>query len=257
MNPSRALSEAVRRAKGEKQRAALVCFVTCGFPTVADTVPVLLALQEAGADVLELGIPFSDPIAEGPTIQYSSQVALEQNVTFKDCIETVARARKAGVHVPIVLMGYLNPLVRLGEERAVREAAEAGANGFIVVDLPPEHDEVFQAACSKYRMASIPLIAPTSRVKRMQLLLQHGSGFAYAIAVTGVTGARSELASDISDYLSTVRDCTALPLCVGFGVSTRDHFLALEPHVDGIVIGSAIIKAIDKSHKEGRPAADG
>tara|TARA_R110002050_G_scaffold34420_9_gene86969 strand:+ start:343 stop:840 length:498 start_codon:yes stop_codon:yes gene_type:complete len=153
-------------------------------------------------------------------------------------------------------MGYYNPLIAYGQSKVVRDAAAAGAQGFIVVDLPPEHSEEFRGACTATGMAVIPLIAPTSRPARIKHLCEYGTGFAYCIAVTGVTGARNALPVDLSSYVALVRSTTALPLCVGFGVSTKEHFDTLSPIADGIVIGSAIIKAISAGEKDGKSAAD-
>lgn len=228
-------------------RATFVTYISSGFPTLDDTVPLMLALERGGADVIELGIPFSDPLADGSTIQKSNETALANGVNLIKVLEYVRQARAAGLKVPIVLMGYYNPLLQYGEERVIQDAKEAGANGFIIVDLPPEESHTFLSACHTHQMSFIPMLTPTSTDARMKILAEIADTFLYCVSVTGITGSRTALPEDLPDFIARIRTITQLPLAVGFGISTREHFTHVEKLADGVVIGSAVIKAIDAS----------
>eukprot|EP01097_Dermamoeba_algensis_P005368 TRINITY_DN3414_c0_g1_i1.p1 TRINITY_DN3414_c0_g1~~TRINITY_DN3414_c0_g1_i1.p1 ORF type:complete len:271 (-),score=78.88 TRINITY_DN3414_c0_g1_i1:181-993(-) len=236
-----------KEAREKRGRAVFVAFVTVGYPKLTDTVPIMLSLQRGGVDLIELGVPFSDPIADGPVIQESNFVALNNNVTYNDCLETVRKAREAGITVPIVFMGYYNPLLRFGEERAVIEAGKAGVNGFIVVDLPPEEGVHFHNLCNKHSMGLIPLVAPTTTSERLVNVCSKGNSFVYCVSLTGVTGGRTELPPNLKEYVERVRKATSAPLAVGFGISDREQFLQVNDIADGVVIGSALVKAIKAS----------
>lgn len=246
------MSEKIREvfAACEKQnRPAFVAYVMAGYPKAEDTVPTLLALQEGGADVLELGIPFTDPIADGPTIQTANQIALENKITLSDCLKYVKSARESGVTAPIVLMGYYNPVINYGEKNLVRDASEAGANGFIIVDCPPEEAENFRDHCREYSVSYVPLICPTTSDLRVKKLSQLADTFMYCVSMNGITGARAELPPNLSVFINRVKTLTNKkhPLAVGFGIGTRAHFEAAGKIADGVVIGSAIIKALAHS----------
>eukprot|EP00026_Physarum_polycephalum_P014443 Phypoly_transcript_14957.p1 GENE.Phypoly_transcript_14957~~Phypoly_transcript_14957.p1 ORF type:complete len:288 (+),score=38.61 Phypoly_transcript_14957:130-864(+) len=217
-----------------------------GYQKAEDTVPTMLALQEGGADVLELGIPFTDPIADGPTIQIANQKALENKVTLVDCLKYVKDAREKGVTVPIVLMGYYNPVVSYGEHNLARDASSAGANGFIVVDCPPEEAENFRDHCKQFNLSYVPLICPTTSDLRVKKLSQLADTFIYCVSINGITGARAELPPNLPVFINRVKTITERkhPLAVGFGISTRAHFEQAGKIADGVVIGSAIIKAL-------------
>jgi len=231
----------------QQNQAAFVTFVTAGFPAAGDTVDVMLGLEQGGADVIELGVPFSDPQADGPAIQASNKVALAQSVGYAQCLAYVREARARGLRVPVVLMGYYNPLLSYGEERAVREAREAGANGFIVVDLPPEEAGTFLAACRAEKMAFVPLIAPTTDAERIAYLATLADAFIYVVSKMGTTGASASVSSSLSDLLGRVRAATDKPLAVGFGVSTREHFVEVGALAEGVVIGSKLVECLKRA----------
>lgn len=230
-----------------RRRTGLVAFLTVGYPSVEETLRLVPALIEGGADVIELGVPFSDPLAEGPTIQRSSHHALERGVTPAACLDVVAGLRAQGVEAPIVLMGYYNPLLSYGLEEFCRDAAAAGADGIIAVDLPPEESHPLRDACRRRGLDLVYLLAPTSTDGRIELVAGLASGFVYCVSVTGVTGAREELPAGLSAFVNRVRARTPLPVAVGFGISKPKHFRAVARIADAAVIGSAIIDEIDRS----------
>lgn len=228
-------------------RAGFVAFLTVGYPSVEETLRLVPALVEGGADVIELGIPFSDPLAEGPTIQRASHHALQQGVTPVVCLDVVSRLRAAGVEAPLVFMGYYNPLLAYGLDRFCADAARAGADGIIAVDLPPEESEPLLDACRNSGLDLIYLLAPTSTDERIALVAERASGFIYCVSLTGVTGARDELPRRLADFIARVRTHSPLPLAVGFGISKPKHFRAVARIADAAVVGSAIIDEIDRS----------
>ena len=230
-----------------RRRTGLVAFLTVGYPSVEETLRLVPALIEGGADVIELGVPFSDPLAEGPTIQRSSHHALERGVTPAVCLDVVAGLRAQGVEAPIVLMGYYNPLLSYGLEEFCRDAAAAGADGIIAVDLPPEESHPLRDACRQHGLDLVYLLAPTSTDARIELVAGLAAGFVYCVSVTGVTGAREELPAGLSAFVNRVRARTPLPVAVGFGISKPKHFRAVARIADAAVIGSAIIDEIDRS----------
>ena len=230
-----------------RRRTGLVAFLTVGYPSVEETLGLVPALIEGGADVIELGVPFSDPLAEGPTIQRSSHHALERGVTPAVCLDVVAGLRAQGVEAPIVLMGYYNPLLSYGLEEFCRDAAAAGADGIIAVDLPPEESHPLRDACRKHGMDLVYLLAPTSTDSRIELVAGLASGFVYCVSVAGVTGARDELPAGLPAFVDRVRTRTPLPVAVGFGISKPKHFRAVARIADAAVIGSAILDEIDRS----------
>lgn len=239
------LRNAFIKAK-EQGRNALVTFVTAYFPNENDTLDILKGLQNGGADVIELGIPFSDPIADGPTIQKANTKALENGCTVQKCLDLVAKARSEGVHVPIVLMGYYNPIMKFGEEELVKASKKAGANGFIIVDLPPEEAVKFRNICSSEGLSYIPLVAPSTTDDRLQLLGEIADSFIYVVSRMGTTGAGVSVTSDVGPLCDHVRKFTgSTPLAVGFGVSTREHYLSVGQNSDGVVIGSKIINLVE------------
>lgn len=240
----------------QQKRPAFVAYLMAGFQTREETVPTMLALQEGGADVIELGIPFTDPIADGPTIQIANQKALENKVCMTDVLDFVRRSREAGLKVPLVLMGYYNPVVAYGEEELVRDAAEAGADGFIIVDLPPEEAEILRGYCKQYGMSYIPLVCPTTSDVRVKQLTGLADSFVYCISMNGITGERAELPEHLPHFINRVRKFTTLPLAVGFGIGNRRHFELAGQFADGVVIGSAIIKAIASTSAVGDHSAD-
>jgi tryptophan synthase alpha chain len=245
MTPGR-IEDTFARLKAEG-RTGFVAFLTVGYPDVESTLRLVPALIEGGADIIELGIPFSDPLAEGPTIQKSSFHALQQGVTVETCLDVARRLREAGVEAPLVPMGYYNPLLAYGIERFTQDAAAAGVDGLIVVDLPPEESDEFHAACVKAGLRLVYLVAPTSTPERLHEVARRASGFVYCVSLTGVTGARDELAPGLEEFVARVRNATNLPIAVGFGISLPKHFAAVARIADAAVIGSAIIDVIADS----------
>jgi tryptophan synthase len=234
-------------AKEKEEKPVFVAFVTAGFPSLQDTVPTLLALQAGGADIIELGIPHTDPLADGPTIQQSSNVALSAGITLPKSLDFVRQARTQGLTVPVVLMGYYNPFAAFGEKKIVEAAKEAGANGFIVVDLPPEESINFRSECTAAGLSYIPLVAPTTSDERLQYIDQIADSFIYCISVLGVTGKRDALSVDLSPFVSRVRQHVTKPLAIGFGISTREHVQQVAKLAEGFVVGSHIIKTMEEA----------
>ncbi|KAL6941224.1 tryptophan synthetase [Hanseniaspora osmophila] len=241
------LKKAFTQARAEN-RNALVTFMTAGFPTSDSTVPIMRAFQDSGVDVIELGMPFSDPIADGPTIQTANTKALDNGVLTGDVIDYVKEARAQGVTIPVLLMGYYNPILSYGEEKFIKEAAEAGVNGFLIVDLPPEEAIKYRNFCNKYGLSLVPLVAPSTTDKRLEVLAgQLADSFIYVVSRMGTTGVQSQsvATSSLDELCARVRKYSKdIPIAVGFGVSTRDHFTAVGKSADGVVIGSKIINLV-------------
>lgn len=235
---------AALKAAGKR---AFVPYITAGDPGVAETVDLLKALDDAGADVIEVGVPFSDPMADGPVIQASSQRALDRGVRLDNVLEIIAKAR---VGAPIVLFSYLNPIIAAGAQ-VLERAAEAGCDGLLITDLPVGSDPQREAWLGGSPLAFIRLVAPTTPAERMTEIGTHGSGFVYLISRLGVTGVQQSLAADLPGTLSRLRAATTLPICVGFGVSTAEQATAVARQADGVVVGSAIVRAAN----DGIPAA--
>ncbi|KAF7714921.1 Uncharacterized protein PECH_007835 [Penicillium ucsense] len=226
-------------------RPALVTYVTAGFPTAEETPDVMLGMQAGGADVIELGLPFTDPIADGPTIQKSNLKALENGVTITSMLEMVRTARKKGLTVPVLFMGYYNPILRYGQTRLLTDCLDAGVNGFIIVDLPPEEAVRFRNGCTSAGLSYVPLIAPSTTEERMKSLCKIADSFIYLVSRMGVTGATGTLNADLPALIKRVKDLSGnVPVAVGFGISTREHFLSVTSVADGAVIGSQIINVL-------------
>ena len=246
---SERLNSAFQRAKDEG-RAALVPFVTVGYPSVEATLKIVPELESAGADVIELGVPFSDPLAEGPTIQKSSHHALEQGVSAEIAI-TVARAlRNAGVKVAMVFMGYYNPILSYGVERYCKDSAEAGIDGFIVPDLPSEENAELRAMTEKYGLSLIPLVALTSPDRRLEEACANASGFIYCVGVLGVTGVAETAFDRVHGLVDEVRQHTSLPVGVGFGIRTTDDVRKVSAFADAAIVGSALVDVIGAGPEE-------
>jgi len=237
-------------------RAALMPYYTLGFPDPASSLEILLAIAGAGADLIELGLPFSDPLADGPTIQRSTQVALQNGTTTAGCLELVSELRRRGVRQPLLLMGYVNPLIAYGLKAFVEAAASAGADGFIIPDLPPEEAGELEALCRERDLALVYLLAPTSPSARIETVAARTTGFLYLVSLTGVTGARSTLQEGLDAFASRVREAAHTPLAVGFGISTPDQARRVGKLVDGVIAGSALIDAVERSPDPAKAAAD-
>ncbi len=225
-------------------RAAFMPYYVVGYPDLPTSLEVMIALAEAGADMIEVGVPFSDPLADGPTIQAAAQRALEHGTSLADVLHIVYQLRQRGVRIPLILMGYYNPFLAYGIEELCRDAVAVSADGLIIPDLPPDErdgQEVI-ACCRKHGLAFIPLLAPTSTVSRIRLVTQAASGFVYLVSVTGITGVRDRLPADLEVFVSRVRSATDLPLAVGFGISTPKQAAQVAEIADGVVVGSALVK---------------
>lgn len=231
-----------------------MAFLTAGDPSVEDTPKFIVALAEAGADVIELGIPYSDPLADGPSIQASSQRALERGVTPPRVLDMVREARHH-TDVPIVVMTSYNLVLRYDLEKFARVAADVGVDGAILTDLPPEEAAPWKREADAHGLATIFLVAPTSTPERIRLIAQSTTGFVYCVSRTGVTGARQELPPELKDTLAQIRQNTDKPLCVGFGISTPAHVAQVVGIADGAVIGSALVDFLHQNADS--PARDG
>jgi tryptophan synthase alpha chain len=242
------------QAMRDEGRTGVFPYVTMGYPTVADTLAIVPALEAAGATVIELGVPYSDPLAEGPTIQEASLVALKEGVNMGRCIELARELRAAGVTVPLIFMGYYNPVLNYGLERYAQDCADAGVDGFIIPDLPVDEAGPFHDAVRAAGLALVSMLAPTSTDERIAAGCAAADGFVYCVSVAGVTGARSALPTTLGAFVDRVRSQTTLPLAVGFGVSERAHVEAIGELADAAAVGSALINVI-KSAPAGERAS--
>jgi len=228
------------RALGDRKKA-LIPYVTAGFPTPAVSRDVLRAVQAAGADFVEVGVPFSDPLADGPTIQRTTHAALAQGMTAAGVLSLI---REAALAVPVIIMTYLNPVLAYGVERFVADAHAAGAAGLILTDLPAGADPAVEAAVRRSPLALIRLVAPTTDEARLKTALADATGFVYLISRLGVTGAREQVPADLEGLVRRVRAATSLPVAVGFGISTAAQAAAAARTADGVVVGSALMDAV-------------
>jgi tryptophan synthase alpha chain len=237
---------AMRRAEG---KSAFVAFLTAGDPSPDRTVEAAFELDRAGADVLELGVPFSDPLADGPVIQRASERALARGVTLARVLETVRRIRERS-ELPLLLFSYFNPLLQHGLDRLAREAREAGVDGALVTDLPPEEAGEWVAAARRFGLDTVFLAAPTSPPERLKRVAEASRGFVYAISRTGVTGERQALSEDARPLVERLRALTDVPVALGFGLSTPDQVREAAAVADGVVVGSALVRFLEE-HPEG------
>ena len=225
---------------------AFMPYLCAGDPTPELTAKLLLTLEAAGADLIELGVPFSDPIADGPTVQRASERALTHNISLQQILEMVTTLRTQ-TDIPIALMSYYNPIFRMGEEAFCKAAQEASVDGLIVPDLPPEQAQQLLEIAPRYNLATIFLAAPTSPPERMQLIASVSTGFIYCVSVTGVTGARAMLSDEIAPMITELRKHTDKPISVGFGVSTPEQATQVAQIADGAIVGSAIINVVEEN----------
>lgn len=240
---SRRIAQAFARC-AEQNRAAFIPFLMGGDPDLHTSGQLLNALPGAGADIVELGIPFSDPMADGPVIQAAGLRALQAGTTLRRILDLAAGFREAHPDTPLVLMGYLNPIYTYGYEAFARDAAAAGVDGMILVDLPPEEAAEIEPLLAAQNIALVRLIAPTSVPQRLKLLTRHAQGYLYYISVTGITGAAAAPAEAITRQLALIKQATNLPVCVGFGIKTPEDVRALNK-ADGVVVGSALVRKIE------------
>lgn len=233
------------RARDEK-RAAFMPYFTLGYPNLSQTGAYIQAIAENGADLIELGVPFSDPLADGAMIQHSTQVALNQGMTVGRAMEITRELRQRGINAGLILMGYINPILSYGIEQYAREAAESGVDGLIVPDLPIQEAKSLEEACLHNGLALIAMLAPNSTEERIRLAADHANGFIYLVSVTGVTGERDSISEDLSAFVQRVRKVSNVPLAVGFGISNSRQAKVVAEIADGVIVGSAMIKAASK-----------
>ncbi len=231
------------RAKNEK---ALIVYLTAGDPSLAATRELVLGLEKSGAAIVEIGVPFSDPTADGPVIQAASQRALKAGATLRGVLELVAEIRRTS-QIPIVLFGYFNPIFAYGAEKFSQAAKDAGVDGILVVDLPPEEAGELRIFTDAAGIDFIALVAPTTGRNRLKTILQNATGFLYCISITGVTGTAAPDTDDINRHIAAIRKRTKLPIAVGFGISSAAQARAIAGVADGIVIGSAVVQRIDEN----------
>ena len=232
-------------------RRALIMYLTVGYPRRDSALELIPAIVEAGADIIELGVPFSDPLADGATVQRATQRALLNGVGTTYCLQTVQELRNRGVEVPVLFMGYYNPILQYGLERFCADTAAAGADGLIVPDLPPEEASELHAACKAHGLDLIFLLAPTSTDERIAHVAELASGFIYCVSLTGTTGARSEIPRELPQFLQRVRATTGTPLAVGFGISEPEHARQVAELADGVIVGSALLNIVEAAADRG------
>ncbi len=254
MSSSSRIAAAFARRASSQGTCALVPYVTAGYPSAAATVPIMHALVAAGADVLELGVPFSDPMADGPVIQRSSQHALEQGVGLRHVLAMVKEFRQTDARTPVVLMGYANPIERLGQARFAIEAQAAGVDGCLVVDYPPEETAEFASLLEQHNIDPIFLLAPTTTDERIRAVAQVARGYVYYVSLKGVTGAGHLDVDDVSRRLAHIRQFLSLPVGVGFGIRDAASAQALGSVADAVVIGTRLIQEIEDAAQRAEPA---
>lgn len=240
------------RLKAEKQ-TGVIPYLTVGYPELDTVQRVAPALVEGGAAMIELGIPFSDPLADGATVQHSSFEALKNGVSVEYCLETARQLRASGVDVPLAFMGYFNPIFSFGVDRFAKQCAEVGVDGLIVPDLPVGESGDTLKACRRYGRDLIFMLAPTSTDELIGATVHQASGFIYCVSLTGTTGARSSLSEGLEAFLSRVRSKTDLPLAVGFGISQPEHVAAVSKIAEAVVVGSAVVDRLGSTPRERQP----
>lgn len=236
-------------------RTGLIAGVTVGFPSVEATLEIVPAIVAAGVDMVELCVPFSDPLADGATIQRSSHAALQQGVTLQSCLDVAATLREQLPTTPLLFMGYFNPILKMGVEKFVEESERAGADGLIVPDLPPEEATVLLKACQARGIDVVFLASPTSTEERLEKVARSSSGFVYCVSLTGVTGARTQVGSGLPAFLARMREHTKLPLAVGFGISEAQHVRSVGEHAEAVIVASALVNAIEAGGRSGYVAS--
>jgi tryptophan synthase alpha chain len=229
----------------QAEHTALIPYITVGYPTVETTLKAVPLFANTGCDIIELGIPFSDPLADGATIQRASYEALRQGVTPKVCLE-VAQELRRQVEIPLVFMTYYNPVLKFGLEQFCSQCAELRVDGLIIPDLPPEEGKELEKSTRRHGLDLIYLLSPASTEERIELVASRSSGFIYLVSLTGVTGARDKLPAEMESFVATVRERTEKPLCVGFGVSTPEQARRVAKVADGVIVGSRIIQLLDE-----------
>jgi tryptophan synthase alpha chain len=227
-----------------QNKTALMPFLTVGDPDIETTIEIIIQLEAAGADIIELGVPYSDPLADGPVIQRASERALKHGVTIRTCMETAVKARKAGVKMPFILFTYFNPVLQMGLDLFFEEVKTHEISGLIIPDLPIEESEDMRRRADEAGVSFIPLVAPTSN-ERIAKIVGNASGFVYCVSSLGVTGERSSFHQGVDEFIQTVRKYTSIPVVVGFGISTHEQVVHFSQICDGVVVGSAIVREIE------------
>jgi tryptophan synthase alpha chain len=237
-----------------KNKPSFMPYFPLGYPDLPTSIDVIEALGKNGADLIEVGLSFSDPLADGPVIQKATQVALEKGITIKKSLEAVKELRNRGVGIPLVLMGYYNPMLAYGLEKFVCDAVDAGTDGFIIPDLPMEESDEFELALggatrqgSAVEALLIPILAPTSSPERMEMIARNAKGFIYLVSVTGVTGERKSISEGLGELIQRVREHTSAPVCVGFGIGTPEQAKEVGKMADGVIVGTACVRTIGRS----------
>lgn len=230
----------------KQNKKALVCFITAGDPTLADTEKLVLTLEKAGVDIIELGVPFSDPMADGPVIQLASERALKKGVDLQKILNLVKKLR-ASTQIPILLMGYYNPILAMGEKTFAQKAKESGVDAALIVDLPPEEATTLDEVLKQNGLEQIFLLAPTSSPDRINAVVKKAGGFIYYVSITGITGAKSSVNTELKKQINAIRKKTKLPLMIGFGISTPEQARHFSEIGDGVVVGSSLVKLIHET----------
>jgi tryptophan synthase alpha chain len=253
--PALKITHAFEQAQKEK-RGVLIPYFMCGYPTADQSVNIILAAAQSGADIIELGMPFSDPLADGATIQHAGHIALERGMTIKGCM-SIAQQIAAQSDVALILMGYYNPILAYGIERFCIDAKASGVSGIIVPDLPPEEADPLEAAAQQQGITLIFLVPPTTPDERIQNIVERTikspGGFIYCVSLSGVTGSRAELPAHLQSFITRIRNHTkgtGIPLAVGFGLSKPEHIATVTKYVEGAVVGSALVNLIDQYQEE-------
>ena len=234
----------------QKKQKAFGVFLTAGYPSLKFSKDIYKKILDAKVDFIEIGLPFSDPMADGPLIQHSSQIAIKQNVSIQECFEIVEEIRNINNDVPIILMGYYNPIHYYGKLRFINKAVSSGIDGLIVVDLPMEEDEEFYNLSLKKKLPLIRLVTPTTNEKRLKKILKNACGFIYYVSVTGITGTKSASVKDVKDKIKTINKISDLPVVVGFGIKNPIDAKMMSSISDGIVIGSSLVEKIENVCKK-------
>lgn len=236
----------------ESGQIALAPYITIGFPDVPTSEDLARTILDSGGDMLELGVPFSDPLADGPTIQMTTHRALQNGVTVRECLAAVRRLRASGVEAPLVFLGYYNPYFRYGTESFLDDAADAGVDGMIVPDMPTEEAAQFGELCASRGIHLVPMLAPTSSDERIEDACKAAGGFIYCVSLTGVTSARRTLSSATAGLVERIRQHTDLPILVGFGVSRAEHLVEIGTYAEGAAVGSALMDAVGNAPPDGK-----
>ncbi|PJF43562.1 MAG: tryptophan synthase subunit alpha [Phototrophicales bacterium] len=240
-----AIQRVFKQAKAQK-RAAFIPYYPVGYPDYETSVEVLAALAEAGADIIEVGVPFSDPLADGPTIQAATQIALQQGTTPRMCIKAIETIRQRNIQTPVMLMGYANPFMAYGYKHLTSDAQHVGIDGLVIPDMPADEVDTLQTLVEAADLGFVHFVAPTSSSERIRLSAEKARGYIYLVSVTGVTGERQTIATELRQYIASIRLVTQKPIAVGFGISTPEQAAEVGAIADGVIVGSALVKSAEK-----------